>query len=117
MDFLATITALENEDGKKIFEVMVNDTISLCVRVLVFVLIFYMGKKLINVILTYVDMMSKDRFDVGARQFSKSFIKLGMYIILFLVGLLVFGFKELQLLSFDHTHMKQEFQALFYDTH
>ena len=45
MDFLATITALENEDGKKIFEVMVNDTISLCVRVLIFALIFYIGKK------------------------------------------------------------------------
>ena len=74
MDFLATITALENEDGKKIFEVMVNDTVSLCVRVLVFILIFYIGKKLINVVLTYVDLMSKDRFDVGARQFSKSFI-------------------------------------------
>ncbi len=99
MDFLATITALENEDGKKIFEVMVNDTVSLCVRVLVFILIFYIGKKLINVVLTYVDLMSKDRFDVGARQFSKSFIKLGMYIILFLVGLLVFGFKEQSIIT------------------
>lgn len=94
MDFLATITALENEDGKKIFEVMVNDAISLCIKVLVFILIFYIGKKLINIILNYVDLMSKDRFDIGARQFSKSFIKLGMYIILFLIGLLVFGFKE-----------------------
>lgn len=99
MDFLATITALENEDGKKIFEVMVNDTASLCVRVLVFILIFYIGKKLINIVLTYVDLMSKDRFDVGARQFSKSFIKLGMYIILFLVGLLVFGFKEQSIIT------------------
>lgn len=99
MDFLATITALENEDGKKIFEVMVNDTVSLCVRVLVFILIFYIGKKLINVVLTYVDLMSKDRFDIGARQFSKSFIKLGMYIILFLVGLLVFGFKEQSIIT------------------
>ncbi|MDO4588480.1 MAG: mechanosensitive ion channel [Fusobacterium sp.] len=99
MDFFATITALENEDGKKIFEVMVNDTISFCIRIFIFLFVFYIGKKLISIILSYIDLMSKDRFDVGARQFSKSFVKLGLYIILFLIGMLVFGFKEQSIIT------------------
>lgn len=99
MDFFATITALENEDGKKIFEVMVNDTISFCIRIFIFLFVFYIGKKLINIILSYIDLMSKDRFDVGARQFSKSFVKLGLYIILFLIGMLVFDFKEQSIIT------------------
>lgn len=99
MDFLATITALENEDGKKIFEVMVNDTISFCIRIFIFLFVFYIGKKLINIVLSYIDIMSKDRFDIGARQFSKSFVKLGLYIILFLIGMLVFGFKEQSIIT------------------
>lgn len=99
MDFFATITALENEDGKKIFEVMVNDTISFCIKIFIFLFVFYIGKKLISIILSYIDLMSKDRFDVGARQFSKSFVKLGLYIILFLIGMLVFGFKEQSIIT------------------
>lgn len=99
MNIFTTIAALENENGEKIFKLMLNDALILLVKVLIFLLIIYIGKKLINIVLLYMDKVSKDRFDIGARQFSRSFVKLGLYIILVLFGLLVFGFKEQSIIT------------------
>ncbi|MDU1910207.1 mechanosensitive ion channel family protein [Fusobacterium sp.] len=99
MNFFATITSLENKDGEKIFKVILNDTLIFFVKLLVFLLIIYIGKKITQIILKYIEKISKDKIDPGAKQFSKSFIKLGLYIIFFLFGLLVFGFKEQSIIT------------------
>lgn len=99
MNFLATITSLENRDGEKIFKVILNDALIFLIKLLIFLFIIYIGKKITEMILKYIEKVSKDRIDPGAKQFSKSFIKLGLYIIFFLFGLLVFGFKEQSIIT------------------
>ncbi|WP_130890561.1 mechanosensitive ion channel family protein [Fusobacterium ulcerans] len=99
MNFFTVITSLENSDGEKIFKVILNDALIFLVKLLIFLLIIYIGKKITWVVLKYIDKVSKDRIDQGAKQFSKSFIKLGLYIIFFLFGLLVFGFKEQSIIT------------------
>ena len=99
MNFLATIASLENKDGEKIFKVILNDALIFLIKLLIFLFIIYIGKKITEMILKYIEKVSKDRIDPGAKQFSKSFIKLGLYIIFFLFGLLVFGFKEQSIIT------------------
>ena len=99
MNFLATIASLENRDGEKIFKVILNDALIFLIKLLIFLFIIYIGKKMTEMILKYIEKVSKDRIDPGAKQFSKSFIKLGLYIIFFLFGLLVFGFKEQSIIT------------------
>ncbi|WP_308009096.1 mechanosensitive ion channel family protein [uncultured Fusobacterium sp.] len=99
MNFLATIASLENRDGEKIFKVILNDALIFLIKLLIFLFIIYIGKKITEMILKYIEKVSKDRIDPGAKQFSKSFIKLGLYIIFFLFGLLVFGFKEQSIIT------------------
>lgn len=99
MNFFTVITSLENSNGEKIFKVILNDALIFLVKLLIFLLIIYIGKKITWMVLKYIDRVSKDRIDPGAKQFSKSFIKLGLYILFFLFGLLVFGFKEQSIIT------------------
>lgn len=94
MSFFKTIASLENKGGEKIFKVILDDALIFLIKLIIFLLVIYVGKKITEMILKYIERVSKDRIDPGAKQFSKSFIKLGLYIIFFLFGLLVFGFKE-----------------------
>ena len=99
MNFFATIASLENKDGEKIFKIILNDALIFLIKLLIFLLILYIGKKITEIILKYIEKVSRNRIDPGAKQFSKSFIKLGLYIIFFLFGLLVFGFKEQSIIT------------------
>ena len=99
MNFFTAIASLENKDGEKIFKVILNDALIFLIKLLIFLFIIYIGKKVTEMILKYIEKVSKDRIDTGAKQFSKSFIKLGLYIIFFLFGLLVFGFKEQSIIT------------------
>ena len=99
MNFFATIASLENKDGEKIFKIILNDALIFLIKLFIFLLILYIGKKITEIILKYIEKVSRNRIDPGAKQFSKSFIKLGLYIIFFLFGLLVFGFKEQSIIT------------------
>lgn len=99
MNFFTAIASLKNKDGEKIFKVILDDALIFLIKLLVFLFVLYIGKKITEMILKYIEKVSKNRIDSGAKQFSKSFIKLGLYIIFFLFGLLVFGFKEQSIIT------------------
>ncbi|WP_410208303.1 mechanosensitive ion channel family protein [Fusobacterium sp.] len=88
------ITNLENQDGQKILKVVVDDAFVLGLRFIFFLIVFFIGKKAIEFFLNRLDRVSHEKLDEGAKQFTKSFVKLGLYVILFLIGLLIFGFNE-----------------------
>ena len=52
-----------------------------------------------NAVDKYVDKISINKIDAGAKQFTKSFVKLGIYGIFFLFAMLMFGFKEQSIIT------------------
>ena len=94
MKLLEIITALENKGNEKVFRIILNDGIVLLLRMLFFFMVIYIGKKIIEFLLNRLDGVPSTKLGVGAKQFTKSFVRLGLYVILFLLGLLIFGFNE-----------------------
>ena len=94
MKIVEIITDLENKNGEKILKIIINDALVLCIRFVLFLIVLFIGKKIIEFILNRLESVSHEKLDIGANQFTKSFVKLGLYIILVLVGLLIFGFNE-----------------------
>ena len=94
MKIVEIITDLENKNGEKILKIIINDALVLCIRFVLFLIVLFIGKKIIEFILNRLESVSYEKLDIGAKQFTKSFVKLGLYIILVLVGLLIFGFNE-----------------------
>lgn len=94
MKLLEIITALKNERNEKILRIILNDRIILLVRILFFFLVIYIGKKIIEFLLNRLDGVPSTKLDIGAKQFTKSFVRLGLDVILFLLGLLIFEFNE-----------------------
>ena len=44
MNFFAAIASLENRDGEKIFKVILNDALIFLVKLLIFLLVIYIGR-------------------------------------------------------------------------
>ena len=94
MKLLEVITDLENQHGEKIVKIVIDDAIIMAFRLVLFIIVFCIGKKVINFILKRLDKVPHEKMDDGAKQFTKSFVKLGLHVILFLLGMLIFGFNE-----------------------
>lgn len=94
MKLIEIVTSLENQQGEKVLKLILNDGIVFTIRLIFFILIFYVGKKLIGFIIDKLDSVPQDKIDIGAKQFTKSFVKLSLYIVLVLIGLLIIGFNQ-----------------------
>lgn len=88
------IKNIEDKNGNLIFQIFVADAFILLIKVISFFVIMYVGKILVGMVDKYIDKISIEKVDAGAKQFTKSFIKLGIYGIFFLFAMLMFGFKE-----------------------
>lgn len=94
MKLIEIITSLENQQGEKVLKLILNDGIVVAIRLIFFILIFYVGKKIIEFVIDKLDAVPQDKIDIGAKQFTKSFVKLSLYIVLVLLGLLIIGFNQ-----------------------
>ena len=99
MRILEIVSKLENENQNEILKIVLNDAIVFCLRVIMLFILFYVGKKVINFILDRVDRFSQKSIDEGARQFSKSFLKLLLYVFMVLIALLILGFDKHSLVT------------------
>ena len=93
------IKNIEDKNGNLIFQIFVADAFILLIKVISFLVIMYAGKILAGVVDKYIDKISIEKIDAGAKQFTKSFIKLGIYGIFFLFAMLMFGFKEQSIIT------------------
>ena len=98
-NILTIIKNVEDKDGNLIFQVFVADAFIFLVKAAVFLLIMYVGKICVKMADKYIDRLSLSKVDKGAKQFTKSFIKLGIYAMFFLFGMLMFGFKEQSIIT------------------
>ena len=93
------IKNIEDKNGNLIFQIFVADAFILLIKVISFFVIMYVGKILVGMVDKYIDKISIEKVDAGAKQFTKSFIKLGIYGIFFLFAMLMFGFKEQSIIT------------------
>ena len=93
------IKNIEDKNGNLIFQIFVADAFILLIKVVSFLVIMYVGKILVGMVDKYIDKISIEKIDAGAKQFTKSFIKLGIYGIFFLFAMLMFGFKEQSIIT------------------
>ena len=93
------IKNIEDKNGNLIFQIFVADAFILLIKVISFFVIMYVGKILVGMVDKYIDKISIEKIDAGAKQFTKSFIKLGIYGIFFLFAMLMFGFKEQSIIT------------------
>lgn len=98
-NILTIVKNIEDKNGNLIFQVFVADAVILFIKVTVFLLIMYTGKICVKLTDKYIDKISLKKIDKGAKQFTKSFIKLGIYTVFFLFGMLMFGFKEQSIIT------------------
>lgn len=98
-NILTIVKNIEDKNGNLIFQVFAADAVILFIKVTVFLLIMYTGKICVKLADKYIDKISLKKIDKGAKQFTKSFIKLGIYTIFFLFGMLMFGFKEQSIIT------------------
>lgn len=98
-NILTIIKNVEDKDGNLIFQVFVADAFIFLIKAAVFLLIMYVGKICVKMADKYIDRLSLSKVDKGAKQFTKSFIKLGIYAMFFLFGMLMFGFKEQSIIT------------------
>lgn len=98
-NILSIIKNVEDKNGNLIFQIFVADAIILLIKIISFIIIMYVGKFFVNAVDKYVDKISINKIDAGAKQFTKSFIKLGIYGIFFLFAMLMFGFKEQSIIT------------------
>lgn len=98
-NILTIVKNIEDKNGNLIFQVFAADAVILFIKVTVFLLIMYTGKICVKLADKYIDKISLKKIDKGAKQFTKSFIKLGIYTVFFLFGMLMFGFKEQSIIT------------------
>lgn len=98
-NILTIVKNIEDKNGNLIFQVFAADAFILFIKVTVFLLIMYTGKICVKLTDKYIDKISLKKIDKGAKQFTKSFIKLGIYTVFFLFGMLMFGFKEQSIIT------------------
>ena len=90
-NILSIIKNVEDKNGNLIFQIFVTDAVILLIKIISFIIIMYVGKFFVNAVDKYVDKISINKIDAGAKQFTKSFVKLGIYGIFFLFAMLMFG--------------------------
>lgn len=98
-NILTIVKNIEDKNGNLIFQVFAADAVILFIKVTVFMFIMYIGKICVKLADKYIDKISLKKIDKGAKQFTKSFIKLGIYTVFFLLGMLMFGFKEQSIIT------------------
>lgn len=98
-NILSIIKNVEDKNGNLIFQIFVADAVILLIKIISFITIMYVGKFFVNAVDKYVDKISINKIDAGAKQFTKSFVKLGIYGIFFLFAMLMFGFKEQSIIT------------------
>ena len=98
-NFFSIIKNVQDKNGNMIFQIFLSDALILLIKLTVFLAIMYVGKICVKMVDKYIDRISITKIDKGAKQFTKSFIKLGIYTIFFLFGMLMFGFKEQSIIT------------------
>ncbi|MBC2851876.1 mechanosensitive ion channel [Cetobacterium sp. 8H] len=94
MDFNQIFSALKNNKGKTILESLGYDILTFIIRLLVFLIVLYLGKYLVKKVDEYIGKITVMNEDLNTKQFTRSITKLGLNLIVFLIGLLIFGFSE-----------------------
>ncbi|WP_291258797.1 mechanosensitive ion channel domain-containing protein [Fusobacterium sp.] len=94
MNLLEILTSTEGKNREYILEIIFNDSVKFILRLIGLFIVIYLGKKIIEFLLNRLDEVPKNKLNIGARDFMKSLIKLSLYVVLFLLGLLIFGFNE-----------------------
>lgn len=93
-NFITIIKGIEDADGNALVKIFVSSGVIFFAKLIAFFIILYIGKLVARGLNRYIDRIPDAKIETGAKQFTKSFVKLGTYTIFFLLGLLLFGFKE-----------------------
>ncbi len=96
---LTIIKNIEDKNGNLILKIFISDVGILFVKIIIFITIMYIGRYIVRLVDKYIDKAPLSKIDTGAKQFTKSFIKLGLYGIFFLFAMLIFGFKEQSIIT------------------
>lgn len=96
-NILTIVKNIEDKNGNLIFQVFAADAVILFIKVTFFLLIMYIGKICVKLADKYIDKISLKKIDKGAKQFTKSFIKLGIYTVFFFLECLCSVLKSSQL--------------------
>lgn len=94
MDFKQIFSALKNNKGETILESLGYDILTFLFRLLAFLIVLYLGKYLVKKVDEYIGKATVLNADINTKQFTRSITKLGLNLIVFLIGLLIFGFSE-----------------------
>ncbi|MBC2856723.1 MAG: mechanosensitive ion channel [Cetobacterium sp.] len=86
--------SLKDGQGKLFVQLLFEGMLTFTIRLIIFGLILFIGSRIIKKIISSLDKIPYVEQDLSTKQFTKSIIKLGLYIIFFLIGLLAFGFSE-----------------------
>ncbi|MEG0136890.1 MAG: mechanosensitive ion channel [Cetobacterium sp.] len=94
MDLKQIFNALKNNKGETILESLGYDILTFMIRLLAFLIVLYLGKYLVKKVDEYIGKITVMNEDLNTKQFTRSITKLGLNLIVFLIGLLIFGFSE-----------------------
>lgn len=85
---------LRDEHGENILHKLFYESIDFLIRLLIFLIFLYIGSLCVKKILKYFDKLPALNSDLSTQQFIRSIIKIGLYGIFIVIGLLLFGFSE-----------------------
>ncbi|MCJ8342751.1 MAG: mechanosensitive ion channel [Cetobacterium sp.] len=85
---------LRDERGENILHKLFYESIDFLIRLLIFLIFLYIGSLCVKKILKYFDKLPALNSDLSTQQFIRSIIKIGLYGIFVVIGLLLFGFSE-----------------------
>lgn len=88
------IEQLKNDQGTGLAQLFLHDTILFIIRIIVFCLILYIGSRIVKKVEQSFDKIPVINQDINTKQFTKSIVKLGLYLFFFFLALLAFGFSE-----------------------
>lgn len=95
MSYFQQITALlQDEKGNGVMDLFFQTAIKFSVRLIFFMVILFIGSFFVRRATRSLDRISLKKVDVESKQFANSIIKIGLYTIVFVIGLLAFGFTE-----------------------
>lgn len=93
-NIITIIKGLKDSQGNSIIKIFISNGLLFLIKLITFIIIMYIGKLVVNGFDKYIDKIPNEKIETGAKQFTKSFIKLGVYAIFFLFGMLLFGFEK-----------------------
>lgn len=94
LDIIDYIGHFENASRHQVIKSIVNTTLELTWRFIILLVIVYFGRKIINFILDKLQLFAEETHDSSTKQFSRSVVKLLLYLLLFLIVLLILGFNR-----------------------